>query len=115
MAEQNYDVRCDVCGCAFPLDFETRMDGEIETTFFRCPYCGKGYVVSVTDEALRKNIREYVRLYTRNQKKRLSERTQKRLQKLKASNVKRCEELKKLYPLESTGVEEEADDRKQND
>ena len=105
MAEQNYDVRCDVCGCAFPLDFETRVDGEIETTFFRCPYCGKGYVVSVTDEALRKNIREYVRLYTRNQKKRLSERTQKRLQKLKSSNVKRCEELKKQYPLEGERTE----------
>ena len=94
------NVRCDACGCAFPLDFETRVDGEIETTFFRCPYCGKGYVVSVTDEALRKNIREYQQLYTRNQKK--------RLQKLKASNVKRCEELKKQYPLE--GERTESDD-----
>ena len=99
------NVRCDACGCAFPLDFETRVDGEIETTFFRCPYCGKGYVVSVTDEALRRNIQEYVQLYKRNQKKRLSERTQKRLQKLKASNVKRCEELKKQYPLEGERTE----------
>ena len=105
MEEFNDNVRCDACGCAFPLDFEPRVNGEIETTFFRCPYCGKGYVVSVTDEALRKNIREYVRLYTRNQKKRLSERTQKRLQKLKASNVKRCEELKKQYPLDEERTE----------
>ena len=105
MAEQNYDVRCDVCGCAFPLDFETRVDGEIETTFFRCPYCGKGYVVSVTDEALRKNIQEYVQLYKRNQKKRLSERTLKRLQKLRADNVIRCEELKKQYPLDEERTE----------
>ena len=59
----------------------------------------------MTDEALRKNIREYQQLYTRNQKKRLSERTQKRLQKLKASNVKRCEELKKQYPLEGERTE----------
>ena len=99
------NVRCDACGCAFPLDFDTRVNGEIETTFFRCPFCGKGYVVCVTDEALRKNIREYQQLYTRNQKKRLSERTQKRLQKLKASNVKRCEELKKRYPLEEERME----------
>ena len=99
------NVRCDACGCAFPLDFETRVDGEIETTFFRCPLCGKGYVVCVTDEALRKNIREYQQLYTRNQKTRLSERTQKRLQTLKASNVKRCEELKKQYPLEEERTE----------
>ena len=93
------NVRCDACGCAFPLDFETRVNGEIETTFFRCPFCGKGYVVSVTDEALRKNIREYVQLYKRNQKKRLSEQTLKRVQKLRASNVIRCEELKTQYPL----------------
>ena len=59
----------------------------------------------MTDEALRKNIQEYVRLNTRNPKKRLSERTLKRLQKLKASNVKRCEELKKQYPLEGERTE----------
>ena len=105
MEEYDGTVRCDACGCAFPLDFETRVDGEIETTFFRCPHCGKVYVVSVTDEAMRKNIREYLQLYTRSQKKRLSERTQKRLQKLKASNVKRCEELKKRYPLEGERTE----------
>ena len=54
------------------------------------------------------HIREYQQLYTRNQKKRLSERTQKRLQKLKASNVKRCEELKKRYPLEGERTELDA-------
>ena len=105
MEEYDGTVRCDACGCAFPLDFEARVDGEIETIFFRCPFCGKGYVVSVTDEALRRNIQEYVQLYKRNQKKRLLERTQKRLQKLKASNVKRCEELKKQYPLEEERTE----------
>ena len=105
MEEFDGTVRCDACGCAFPLDFETRVVGKIETTFFRCPFCGKGYVVCVTDEALRKNIREYQSLYKRNQKKRLSERTQKRLQKLKASNVQRCEELKKQYPLDEERTE----------
>ena len=66
MDESAGTVRCYACGCAFPLAFETRVDGEIETTFFRCPLCGKWYVVCVTDEALRKNIREYQQLYTRN-------------------------------------------------
>ena len=105
MEEFDGTVRCDDCGCAFNLDFETRVNGEIETTFFRCPFCGKGYVVSVTDEALRKNIQEYVQLYKRNQKKRLSERTLKRLQKLRADNVMRCEELKKQYPLDEERTE----------
>lgn len=108
MEEYDGTVRCDACGCAFPLDFETHVNGEIETTFFHCPHCGKGYVVSVTDEALRKNIREYQQLYTRNQKKRLSERSLKRLQKLRASNVIRCEELKKRYPLEEERTESDA-------
>ena len=105
MEEYDGTVRCNACGCAFPLDFETRVDGEIETTFFRCPHCGKGYGVCVTDEALRKNIQEYVRLNTRNPKKRLSERTLKRLQKLRADNVIRCEELKKQYPMEEERTE----------
>lgn len=99
MEEYDGNVRCDDCGCAFNLDFETRVNGEIETTFFRCPFCGKVYVVTVTDEALRKSIQEYVRLYKRHQRKRLSERALKRLLKMRASNVTRCEELKKQYPL----------------
>ena len=105
MEEFDGNIRCDACGCAFPLDFETRVNGEIETTFFRCPFCGKGYVVCVTDEALRKNVQEYVQLYKRNQQKRLSERMLKRLQKLRDSNVIRCEELKKQYPLEGERTE----------
>ena len=32
MEEFDGTVRCDACGCAFPLDFETRVVGEIETT-----------------------------------------------------------------------------------
>ena len=46
-----------------------------------------------------------MQLYKRNQKKRLSERTLKRLQKLRASNVMRCEELKKQYPLDEERTE----------
>ena len=108
MEEYDGTVRCESCGCVFPLDFETRENGEIETTFFRCPHCGKVYVVSVTDEAMRKNIREYLQLYTRSQKKRLSEQSMKRLQKLRADNVIRCEELKKQYPLEEERTELDA-------
>ena len=46
-----------------------------------------------------------MQLYKRNQKKRLSERTLKRLQKLRADNVIRCEELKKQYPMEEERTE----------
>lgn len=59
------NVRCDFCGCAFVPEPKMQHDGEIEYTFFNCDYCGKAYIVSVTDAALRKNIRRYTALAER--------------------------------------------------
>ena len=86
-----------------PMKIEFRMDGEISIIFFRCPSCGKGYPISVTDEALRNSMRKYSQLLGK--KKQVLGRMQKRLQKLKASNAKRCEELEKLYFPEGERME----------
>lgn len=45
-------VRCDKCGCAFVPETLTQREGEIEYSFFRYDYCGKAYLVSVTDADL---------------------------------------------------------------
>ena len=79
-------IRCDYCGCAFTPEFHTAVDGDIEYTFFRCGFCGKAYMVSVTDSCLREGIAEYVRLAEKN-----------RLQELKAANVARARQLKEMY------------------
>ena len=52
-------VRCDACGCAFVPEPKTQREGEIEYSFFNCDYCGKAYIMSVTDAALRRSIRKY--------------------------------------------------------
>ncbi len=99
MTEES-NVRCDACGCAFVPKAEAKEHEGIEWTFFRCPYCGKRYLVAVTDEALRQSIRQYTQLAGMNKVKRLPERTQRRLQKLKTKNVQRSRELREQYPLE---------------
>ena len=55
-------IRCDACGCAFEPEILTRRDGEFEYTFFRCDYCGKAYMIAVTDEKLRQDIAWYSEL-----------------------------------------------------
>ena len=90
-------IRCDYCGCAFTPEFHTAVDGDIEYTFFRCGFCGKAYMVSVTDSCLREGIAEYVRLAEKNSEERLPEADQFRLQELKAANVARARQLKEMY------------------
>ena len=90
-------VRCDSCGCAFEPKALTERDGDIEYTFFRCDFCGKVYMVSVTDSQLRANIAEYMKLAERNRIKRLSEPEQFRMQTLKAENVRMAKELRRRY------------------
>ena len=106
--EQNTDrnVRCDACGCAFAPKALSERDGDIEYTFFRCDYCGKAYMVSVTDSKLRESIARYVRLAKTNEKERLSERRQRRMQKLKAANVRMARELRRTYLKEDSNGEQ---------
>ena len=91
------EIRCDACGCAFIPEVMTETDGDIEFTFYRCDYCGKAYMVSVTDSQLRANIAEYVRLAEQNKLKRLPEPDQLWMQTLKATNVQMARELRTRY------------------
>ena len=91
------NVRCDFCGCAFVPEPKTQREGEIEYTFFNCDYCGKAYIVSVTDAALRKNIRRYAALAERQKKKPMSEQVLREIADLKEMNLKRAAELRKMY------------------
>ena len=91
------EVRCKACGCAFEPKVLSQMEDGIEYLFFRCDYCGKAYMVAVTDEELRKNIAEYVRLAEQNKIERLSEPEQFRMQRLKTENAERAKALRRMY------------------
>ena len=90
-------VRCDHCGCGFVPEILTRSEGEIEYSYFNCDYCGKAYIVTVTDAALRRNIRKYREIADRQQKSTLSEMELLFAARLKEQNLKRAAELRQMY------------------
>ena len=90
-------VRCNFCGCAFVPEAKTLREGEIEYTYFNCDYCGKAYIVSVTDAALRRSIRKYRSLAEKLKVKPLSEDTLREVTALKDANTKRAAELRQMY------------------
>ena len=93
-------VRCDACGCAFVPEPKTQREGEIEYSYFNCDYCGKAYLVSVTDADLRKDIRKYRTLAEKLKGKPLSEDTLREVTALKDANTKRAAKLRQIYILE---------------
>jgi len=90
-------VRCDYCGCAFVPETKILREGEIEYTYFNCDYCGKAYIASVTDSALRKNIRRYAALAEQQKGKQANEQILREVAALKDDNVNRGAELRKMY------------------
>ena len=52
----SHRLQCIDCHRQFSPQPESAGDGELEFTFFRCPFCHRQYSISVTDAALRKNI-----------------------------------------------------------
>ena len=95
----NQICRCDVCGCAFVPEPKTQREGEIEYSFFNCDYCGKAYLVSVTDTELRRSIRRYRTLAEKHKVKPLSEKTLREMAALKEQNLKRAAKLRQIYIL----------------
>ena len=75
-----------------------RWDGVSEIV--RCDYCGKAYLVSVTDADLRKDIRRYRTLAEKHKIKPLSEQTLREMAALKEQNLKRAAKLRQIYILE---------------
>lgn len=101
-------VRCDACGCAFVPELLSQREGEIEYTFFRCDFCGKAYMVSVTDEALRESIRRYSQLAMEGAEHMTEEQIQE-ARDLLASNIRRAQELRTQYLGEEENREETYD------
>lgn len=91
------NCRCDACGYAFVPEPKTQREGEIEYSFFNCDYCGKAYIVSVTDADLRRSIRKYRTLAEKLKGKPLSEQTLREVTELKGANAGRAAELRRLY------------------
>ena len=91
------NCRCDACGCAFVPKPKTQREGEIEYSFFNCDFCGKAFIVSVTDAALRRNIRKYAAFADRQKASTLSEMELLVGTRLKQENLRRAAELRQMY------------------
>ena len=90
-------VRCNGCGCAITPELHEAKSGEYELSFFVCPFCGKRYVISITDDVLRKSIEEYCGLRQAAEKDELSEEELERMKELKAANRERMRALKEAF------------------
>ena len=95
--KEKQNCRCDSCGCAFIPGPKTKREGEIEYSFFNCDFCGKAFIVSVTDEALRRNIRKYAVFADRQKTSTLSEMEMLVAARLKQENLRRAAELRQMY------------------
>ena len=91
------NCRCDKCGCAFIPQMQMQREGEIEYSFFNCNYCGKAYIVSVTDAALRRNIQKYAAFTGRRKTEMMSEMELLAAERLKQANMERAAELRQMY------------------
>lgn len=90
-------IQCIDCRRLFSPQHETAWDGELEFTFFRCPFCHRNYSISVTDAALRQDISRYRTLAAKGRWKRLTEDEIIEARKLLESNIMRSRELRSKY------------------
>ena len=90
-------IQCESCNAVFEPLIEKRTDGDLEFVFFRCPFCGARYMISVTDLPLREQIREYTELAEEGRQRRLTESQYLYLEKLLEDNVARSKELRERY------------------
>lgn len=60
-------IKCDTCGFNFNDSKikikKQKVKDDIEQTYFRCPKCGKKYVILTTDTTIRKLIRRQKEMY----------------------------------------------------
>ena len=90
-------IQCESCNAVFEPLIGKRTDGDLEFVFFRCPFRGARYTVSVTDPPLREQIREYTDLAEEGRQRRLTESQYLYLEKLLEDNVARSKELRERY------------------
>lgn len=53
---------CDKCNKEFTLKLKKTTKDDLEITYIKCPKCKEKYIVSVTDEELRKDINKAIEL-----------------------------------------------------
>ena len=98
--EIKHEIICDACNNSFSPWPEKARDGELEFMFYRCPACGRNYLISVTDAELRRHIAEYGALARKATRRRLTKKEIRRAEKLLESNVERSRELRLAHPSE---------------
>lgn len=93
-------VKCDKCGRNIKINHKYKRVGDLEYRYFSCKRCGAVYVISVTDEALRKEIKKYQKIMEGLQTQIVPPEISQEAQLILQTNVQRSRELKEKYPLE---------------
>lgn len=92
-------VRCDKCDGNIKINLRYKRVGDLEYRYFRCRRCGAVYIISVTDEDLRKEIKRYQEIIEKFQKTVIPPEISQEAQLIIQNNAKRSRELKEKYPL----------------
>ena len=88
------EMICNVCRKRADIEKPaSRTEGELQIQYITCPECGQEYIVAVTDPALRKEIKRYIRLKRLIKKGNAAAGAYRDAEKLKAANASRCREL----------------------
>lgn len=93
-------VKCDKCGRNIKINPRYKRVGDLEYRYFSCRRCGAVYIVSVTDEALRQEIKRYQEIMEGFQTTVIPPEISQEAQLILKNNVQRSRELKEKYPLE---------------
>lgn len=93
-------VKCDNCGRNIVMNPRYKKVGELEYRYFACRRCKAVYVISVTNESLRADIRRYEKIMGATKNKIMSPEEIQEAQLLLKNNVQRSRQLKIKYPLE---------------
>jgi len=86
-------TQCDKCRKNIRVRIKDKSIGELQYRYFSCWACGAVYVISVTDEALRQEIKAYQELV------KMQKGSDKLAKEVLKRNVDRSRELQKKYPL----------------
>ncbi len=92
-------VTCNTCGKNITVNPGYKREGELEYRYFVCRKCKAVYVISVTDEALRENIRRYQELTGKGQGKELPPETLQEVRLILKNNAERSRRLREAHPL----------------
>jgi len=86
-------AQCDKCRKNIRVRIKDKSVGELQYRYFSCWACGAVYVIDVTDEALRQEIKAYQELV------KMQKGSDKLAKEVLQRNVDRSRELQKKYPL----------------